>query len=597
MTEAEYSEFIERDKDGKAKEFYGSSYPEVRAAAEEYRRSLDVKASATKGGKTSGENAQLVNGIDWAGLYTKVNGGKDAPTQEQLDAFRGDVASIVTGLNVDKDGNEYYDKGDPDDLYNLSVKMGLYTNDPIAKKDFSEFLRYGNITEEEAKKKVANGEWGEAQFSGWLRAKNFADIRNDASEFARNRSARASANKYIEENPVKSALAEFLLPSTMRTLKEGDTPTRLQIGADAAVSALGFMPGVGSVARTPPALAGVLRRPVQSAIASLNPALKSASTVEKVSALLMPSLAGALTGANEYLFNDEDIVTAAKDASKNALIGLGGGAVNELGTLAVAQAIPGMSRGSALLSRLFNIKGPEVQIIRQKKALQEAVGIMNDALSKAAKKRGREFVPIPEDATGETIQNSLKSVYGDINNPDILTDASEAFLKMGDNPWMGAFKKAVGGADPEELRKFSKTVVNYDLGANLERADDIRQTFMNSADPEKKEKALDAAMEMLTQEMVAGRGNGGRIWKTVEKLSGGTPVYQRGITAGFRGAYLDGKNDESITEFDPENVVSAEEKENERKRGKFRTKDLDVQSPSPSIHDFYMIQLGKMMIQ
>ena len=521
---------------------------------------------------------------------------KDAPTQEQLDAFRGKIASIVTGLKVDKDGNEYYDRGDPDDLYNLAVNMGLYPKDPIVKKNFSKFLRDGNITEDEAKQKVANGEWDETKFSGWLQAKNFADIRNDASEFARKRSARASADRYIKENPVKSTLAEFFLPSTMRTLKEGETPTRLQIGSDAAVSALGFMPGFGAVARTPSALAGVLRRPVQSAIASLNPALKSASTVEKVSALLMPSLAGALTGANEYLFNDEDIVTAAKDASKNALIGLGGGAVNELGTLAVAQAIPGMSRGSALLSRLFNIKGPEVQIIRQKKALQEAVGIMNDALSKAAKKRGREFVPIPEDATGETIQNSLKSVYGDLNNVD-LTDVGRALNQMGDNPWMGAFKKSVSGKDPEELRKFSKTVVNYDLGANLERADDIRQTFMNSADPEKKEKALDAAMEMLTQERVAGRGNGGRIWKTVEKLSGGTPVYQRGITAGFRGAYLDGKNDESITEFDPENVVSAEEKENERKRGKFRTKDLDVQSPSPSIHDFYMMQLGKMMIQ
>lgn len=596
MTEEEYRKFIELENKGKAKEFFRSAYPEVRAEAEEYRRSLDVKESATKGGKTSGENAHLVNGIDWAGLYTKVNGGKDAPTQEQLDAFRGEIASIVTGLNVDKDGNEYYDRGDPDDLYNLAVKMGLYKNDPRAKKNFSKFLRYGNITEEEAKQKAASKEWDEAQFSDWLRAKNFADIRNDASEFARKRSARASAEKYIDENPVKSALAEFFLPSTMRTLKEGETPTRLQIGSDAAVSALGFMPGVGAFARTPSALAGVLRRPVQSAIASLNPALKSASVVEKVSGLLMPSLAGALTGANEYLFNDEDIGTASKYAAKNALVGLGGGAVNELGTLAVASAIPGMSRGSALLSRLFNINGPEVQIIRQKKALQEAVGIMNDALAKAAKKRGREFVPIPEDATGETIQNSLKSVYGDLNNVDI-TDVGRALNQMGDNPWMGAFKKSVSGKDPEELRKFSKTVVNYDLGANLERADDIRQTFMNSADPEKKEKALDAAMEMLTQERVAGRGNGGRIWKTVEKLSGGTPVYQRGITAGFRGAYLDGKKDESITDFDPENVVSAEEREAERKSGKFRTKDLDVKSPSPSIHDFYMIQLGKMMRQ
>ena len=62
-------------------------------------------------------------------------------------------------------------------------------------------------------------------------------------------------------------------------------------------------------------------------------------------------------------------------------------------------------------------------------------------------------------------------------------------------------------------------------------------------------------------------------------------------------AYLDGKKDESITDFDPENVVSAEERENERKRGKFRTKDLDVKSPSPSIHDFYMEQLVKMMLQ
>ena len=385
MTESEYRKFLELEKDGKAKDFYKIAYPEVRADADEYRRSLDVEGAATKGGKTSGENAPLVNGIDWSGLYTRMEDSKEAPTQEQLDAFRGEIASTVTGLKVDKDGNEYYDRGDSDDLYNLAVKMGLYTNYPLAKKDFSQFLRYGNITEDEAKQKVANGEWGEAQFSGWLRAKNFADIRNDASEFARKRSARASAEKYIDENPVKSALAEFFLPSTMRTLKEGETPTRLQIGSDAAVSALGFMPGFGAVARTPSALAGVLRRPVQSAIASLNPALKSASAVEKVSALLMPSLAGALTGANEYLFNDEDFGTASKDAAKNALIGLGGGAVNELGTLAVAQSIPGMSRGSALLSRLFNINGPGVNIIRQKKALQEAVGIMNAALSSFAK--------------------------------------------------------------------------------------------------------------------------------------------------------------------------------------------------------------------
>lgn len=587
MTEEEYSRFIELEKDGKAKDLYESAYPKVRADAEEYRRSLDVKASATKGGKTSGENAPLVNGLDWAGLYTKYTGDKNAPTQEQLDAFRGDVASIVTGLNVDKDGNEYYDKGDPDDLYNLAVKMGLYTNDPIAKKNFSKFLRDGNITEEEAKKKVANGEWGEAQFSGWLRAKNFADMRNDASEFSRKRSARASAEKYIEENPVKSALAEFFLPSTMRTLKEGETPTRLQIGADAAVSALGFMPGVGAVARTPSALAGALR---------VTPALKSASAVEKLTGLLMPSLSGALTGANEYLFNGEDFGTAANYAAKNALIGLGGGAVNELGTLAVASAIPGMSRGSALLSRLFNINGPEVQILRQKKALQEAVGIMNAELSKAAKKKGREFVPIPEDATGEAIHNALKSVYGDLNNVD-LTDVSKALNKMDGNPWKDAFLQSVSGADPENLRNFSKTVVNYDKEANIARADDIKQMFANSSDPEKKAQAIESTMEMLTQEKIAGRGNGGRIWKAVDKLSGGMPVYQRGLTAGFREAYLDGKKDESITDFDPENVVSAEERENERKRGKFRTKDLDVQSPSPSIHDFYMWQLGKMMRQ
>ena len=376
MTEAEYRRFLELEKDGKSKDFYGSAYPKVRAEAEEYTRSLDVEGAATKGGKTSGENAPLVNGLDWAGLYTKYTGDKNAPTQEQLDAFRGKIASIVTGLKVDKYGNEYYDRGDPDDLYELAKNVGLYTDDPSAKKYFSQFLRYGNITEDEAKQKVENGEWNEAQFSGWLRAKNFADIRNDASEFARKRSARASANKYIEENPVRSALAEFFLPSTMRTLKEGETPTRLQIGADAAVSSIGFMPGAGAVARTPSALARSLR---------VTPALKSASAVEKVSALLMPSLAGALTGANEYIFNDEDMWTAANDAAKNALIGLGGGAVNELGTLAVAQAIPGMSRGSALLSRLFNINGPEVQILRQKKALKEAVGIMNDALSSFAK--------------------------------------------------------------------------------------------------------------------------------------------------------------------------------------------------------------------
>ena len=596
MTESEYRRFLELEKDGKANDFYGNAYQKVRADAEEYRRSLDVQGAATKGGKTSGENAPLVNGLDWAGLYTKYTGAKDAPTQEQLDAFRGEIASIVTGLKVDKDGNEYYERGDPDDLYELAKNVGLYTDDPRAKKYFSKFLRYGNITEDEAKQKVENGEWDEAQFSDWLRAKNFADIRKDASEFARKRSAIASAEKYIEENPVKSALAEFFLPSTMRTLKEGETPTRLQIGTDAAVSALGFMPGVGAVARTPSALAGVLRRPVQSAIASLNPALKSASAVEKVSALLMPSLAGALTGANEYLFNDEDIGTAAKEASKNALIGLGGGAVNELGTLAVAQAIPGMSRGSALLSRLFNINGPEVQIIRQKKALQEAVGIMNAELSKVAKKKGMEFVKIPEDATGEAIQKSLKSVYGDLKNVD-LTDVSKAFNKMGDNPWKDAFIQSVAGADPENLRNFSKTVVNYDKEANIARADDIKQLFMNSADPEKKAQAIEATMEMLTQEKIAGRGNGGRIWKTVEKLSGGMPVYQRGLTAGFREAYLDGKKDEFITDFDPEEVISAEERESERNRGKFRTKDLDVKSPSPSIHDFYMVQLGKMMRQ
>ena len=587
MTETEYRRFLELEKDGKAKDLYGSAYPKVRADAEEYTRSLDVEGATTKGGKTSGENAPLVNGIDWAGLYTKFNGDKNAPTQEQLDAFRGKIARIVTGLKVDKDGNEYYDRGDPDDLYELAVNAGLYTNDPSAKKHFSKFLRNGNITEDEAKQKVANGEWDEAQFSGWLRAKNFADIRNDASEFARKRSAMASANKYIADNPVKSALAEFFLPSTMRTLKEGETPTRLQIGADAAVSALGFMPGVGAVARTPSALAGALR---------FTPALKSASAVEKITGLLMPSLAGALTGANEYIFNGEDFGMAANDAAKNALIGLGGGAVNELGTLAVVSAIPGMSRGSALLSRLFNINGPEVQILRQKKALQEAVGIMNAELSKAAKKKGREFVPIPEDATGESIHNALMSVYGDIKNVD-LTDVSKAINKMGDNPWKDAFIKSVGGADPENLRNFSKTVVNYDKEAQIARADDIKQMFVNSADPEKRAQAIEATMEMLTQEKIAGRGNGGRIWKAVDKLSGGMPVYQRGLTAGFREAYLDGKKDESITEFDPENVVSAEEKEAERKRGKFRTKDLDVQSPSPSIHDFYMWQLGKMMRQ
>lgn len=585
MTEAEYREFIELENKGEAKDFYKSAYPEARADAEEFRRSLDVEGSATKGGKTSGENAPLVNGIDWAGLYTKMENSKDAPTQEQLDAFRGKIASIVTGLKVDKDGNEYYDRGDPDDLYELAKNAGLYTDDPLAKKYFSQFLRDGNITEEEAKKKADSGEWDEAQFSDWLRAKNFANIRNDANEYARKRSARASAEKYVKENPVRSTLAEFFLPSTMRTLKEGDTPTRLQIGSDAAVSALSFMPGFGAVARTPSALASALR---------VTPAMKSAGIVEKVSALLMPSLAGALTGANEYIFNDEDMGTAAKDAARNALVGLGGGAVNELGTLAVAQAIPGMSRGSALLSRLFNVNGPEVQILRQKKALQEAVGIMNDALSNAAKKNDREFLPIPENATGEAIQKALKSAYGD--NVD-LTEIAYTLNRMGENPWKDAFVKSVSGADPEALRNFSNTVMKYDLNANLERADDMIQAFANSSDPEKKAQAVEAAMDMLTQEKVAGRGKGGRIWKTVDKLSRGTPVYQRGLTAGFREAYLNGKKDESITDFDPENVVSAEEKGNERRQGKFRTKDLDVKSPSPSIHDFYMEQLGKMMRQ
>lgn len=585
MTEAEYREFLELEKNGEAKDFYKSAYPEARADAEEYRRSLDVQGSATKGGKTSGENAPLVNGLDWAGLYTRVTGDKDAPTQEQLDAFRGKIASTVTGLKVDKDGNEYFDKGDPDDLYELAVNAGLYTKDPLAKKYFSQFLSDGNITEDEAKQKVANKEWDEAEFSDWLRAKNFADIRNDASEYARKRSARASAEKYVKENPVRSALAEFFLPSTMRTLKEGDTPTRLQIGSDAAVSALAFMPGIGAVARTPSALASALR---------VTPAMKSASIVEKVSGLLMPSLAGALTGANEYIFDDEDVGTAAKDAARNALVGLGGGAVNELGTLAVAQAIPGMSRGSALLSRLFNVNGPEVQILRQKKALQEAVGIMNDALSKAAKKNGRDFVPIPENATGEAIQKALKSAYGD--NVD-LTEIAYTLNRMGENPWKDAFVKSVSGADPEALRNFSNTVMKYDLDANLERADDMIQAFANSSDPEKKAQAVEAAMELLTQEKMAGRGKGGRIWKTVDKLSRGAPVYQRGLTAGFREAYLDGKKDGYITDFDPENVVSAEERESERKRGKFRAKDLDVRSPSPSIHDFYMDQLGKMMRQ
>lgn len=585
MTEAEYRDFIEREKKGEAKGFYLSAYPEVRADAEEFRRSLDVEGSVTKGGKTSGENAPLVNGIDWAGLYTKVTGDKDAPTQEQLDAFRGKIASTVTGLKVDKEGNEYFDKGDPDDLYELAVNAGLYTKDPLAKKYFSQFLSDGNITEDEAKQKVANGEWDETQFSDWLRAKNFADIRNDARNFAQKRSARASADKYIKDNPVRSALAEFLLPSTMRTLKEGETPTRLQIGTDAAVSALGFMPGFGTVARTPSALVGALRA---------TPALKSASIVEKVSGLLMPSLAGALTGANEYIFNDEDMGTAAKDAARNAMLGLGGGAVNELGTLAVAQAIPGMSRGSALLSRLFNINGPEVQILRQKKALQEAVGIMNDALSKAAENRGMEFVSIPENATGETIKNALESVYGSLDNVD-YTEIGRALNRMGENPWMPAFRKSSVGADPEELRNFSNTVMKYDPESNLERADDINQILKNSADPEKKEQALAAAMELLTQEKIAGRGKGGGIWKTVDKLSRGTPVYKRGLTAGFREAYLDGKKDEFITDFDPENVISAEEREAERKRGKFRTKDLDVKSPSHNIHKFYMDQLGKMM--
>ena len=151
MTEAEYKEFIELEKDGKAKDFYKSAYPEVRSEAEEYTRSLDVEGAATKGGKTSGENAPLVNGLDWAGLYTKYTGAKNAPTQEELDEFRGKIASIVTGLKVDKDGNEYYDRGDPDDLYNLAVNAGLYTKDPSAKKHFSKFLSYGNITEDEAK--------------------------------------------------------------------------------------------------------------------------------------------------------------------------------------------------------------------------------------------------------------------------------------------------------------------------------------------------------------------------------------------------------------------------------------------------------------
>ena len=71
MTESEYRRFLELEKDGKANDFYGSAYQKVRAEAEEYTRSLDVEGAATKGGKTSGENAPLVNGLDWAGLCIK----------------------------------------------------------------------------------------------------------------------------------------------------------------------------------------------------------------------------------------------------------------------------------------------------------------------------------------------------------------------------------------------------------------------------------------------------------------------------------------------------------------------------------------------
>lgn len=583
MTEEEYKNFEELEKKGQAKEIYLDAYDEARKEADAYLRIRDVQDAASKNGKPSGQNAPLVEGLDWAGFYSKVNDAKEAPTEEQMDAFRGKVGEIVTGLKFDKDGNEFFDRGDPDDLYNLAVKAELFPSDPVAKPLFGQFLRDGNITEEEAKKKVESGEWDETDFSGWLRAKSFADIRNDARDFAQKRSARNTAERYTEEHPVKSALAEFFLPSTMRTLREGETPTRLQIGSDAAVSALAFMPGVGAVARTPSALASALR---------VTPAMKSAGIVEKVSALLMPSLAGALTGANEYIFNDEDMGTAAKDAARNALVGLGGGAVNELGTLAVMQATPGLSRVSGMLSRLLRVGGDEMNVIRQKADLSEAVGKMNKFLSKAAKKRGKEFVEIPEDATGESIHNAIRSVYG-TEKMDI-TDAADFLNSLKGNAWEDDFQKVIAGMDPENLRDFSKTVVNYDLDHNLPRADDINTAY-GSADPEERYRALSQGRALRTQERVAGKGRGGRIWKMVSKAP---PAASRAVTAGLRATYVDSTPGEFLTKgYDPKEVATEEQAEALRKEGKFSARDLSVGNPSPSIHDFYMEQLGKMMRQ
>lgn len=581
MTEEEYKKFEELEKKGLAKEFYLDAYDEARKEADAYLRIRDVQDAASKNGRPSGQNAPLVEGLDWAGFYSKVNDAKEAPTEEQMDDFRGKVGEIVTGLKYDKDGNEIFDKGNADDLYNLAVKAELFPPFPEAKPLFGQFLRDGNITEDEAKKKVEFGEWGETDFSDWLRAKNFADIRNDARNFAQKRSAKVSADKYIKDNPVRSALAEFFLPSTMRTLREGETPTRLQIGTDAATAALGFMPGVGAVAK-----GGLLFKAA--------PAINSANAVKRISGLLFPTISGALTGTNEYFFNDEDLGSAVRNGVKNAGLALAGGAFNEFGTLAAMQATPGLSRVSGMLSRLLRVGGDEMNVLRQKADLREAVGKMNEFLFNAAEKRGTKFVKIPEDATGETIKNAIRSVYG-TEKMDI-TDAADFLnsLKASGNAWLDDFQKAVSGADPENLRDFSKTVMNYDLEHNLPRADDIK-TLYESADPEKSFKALSQAMALRTQERVAGRGRGGRIWKIASKAS---PAVPKAVTAGLRATYVGSTPGEFLTKgYDPKEVVTEEQAEALRREGKFSARDLSVESPSPSIHDFYMEQLGKMMRQ
>lgn len=310
MTDEEYKDYLELKK-------MGLDVSGMEASVDEYRRNKEAKETG-ESGQSSGEQAPFIDGVDWVGAYKAYHGSKKSPTDSELDEFRELVGAKATGFSRNKVRkpqknifpwqDDYMKevvvftpkKGDPKDIYRLATETGYYPKGEGDADYFGEFLRLGNVGDDEAQAKVKSGEWDKDAVGEWERSKAFQNLLASARGYITKQIAKQDA-----EN--ESGLSnEIFLPSSTRTLKEGGIPAKRQIATDVGASLAASVPAVG----------------VTSKIA-------------------FPTISALLSGANEYVFNDVKGGDAAKDA---ATLALGGTLLNIPGTVRNVGGSPAVTR-------------------------------------------------------------------------------------------------------------------------------------------------------------------------------------------------------------------------------------------------------------